>query len=175
MTLPVNDPINDPMHDLIATVRTAQGGAVSHITSLLLTVWWVGVAAGLGLALVALAASVADQRRARIAEVGLMRALGLARRRQTALRTGELFGVVGVGAVFGVLVGAIVAMLVVPDLARAAVPGAPVSAGAQLSFALAPLGIALGVLLLGVGVIAFVQARNIGRQATFALPEGDTR
>ena len=84
--------------------RCAQGGAVSHITSLLLTVWWVGVAAGLGLALVALAASVADQRRARIAEVGLMRALGLARRRQTALRTGELFGVVGVGAVFGVLV-----------------------------------------------------------------------
>ena len=33
----------------------------------------------------------------------------------------------------------------------------------------------LGVLLLGVGVIAFVQARNIGRPATFALPEGDTR
>ena len=84
--------------------------------------WWLG-AAGCGLlALLTLVTVASGQLRSRRGDIAVLRALGLSVREQQVLRGRELAWTVVFGLAAGLVAGVAVALLVVPQLARAAVP-----------------------------------------------------
>lgn len=167
----------DALASAIGAVRvdTASGGGGTRIVATLLPTWWIGAAAGILLAVVALAAITAEHTRSRRGEVGLLRALGVRPRTQAALRSAEVFAVLGLGALFGAAIGVVVSLLVIPELVGAALASTGSMANPAVVFAAVPLAILLGCLLFGVVVVVAVQRRALRRQASTALPGGGER
>ncbi|WP_296602120.1 hypothetical protein [Nocardioides sp.] len=155
-----------PANSTIDTATDAAGRSVLETGSLM---WWWG-AAGCGLlALLALDTVARGQLRSRRGDVAVLRALGLSVRGQRRLRGRELAWTVAFGLVAGVVAGIAVALLVVPQLARAAVPEPYPTIATDLGIDLPGL-LAGAVLLLGglaAGVAAYswrvgVAAREAG-------------
>ena len=171
-----------------AYVGSWEARSSARIVANLIPVWWVSAAMGLALALLAIAAVVIEQLRARRAEVGLLRALGVTPGVQARMRAAEVQATAAVGAVLGVLVGVAVAVLVIPELVRVAVPGdsaspgpargavpETVTPGIATVFDVPALALALGALLIGVVALAAAQRRAVRAQASVALPDGGAR
>ena len=171
-----------------AYLGTWEARSSAPIVANLVPVWWLNTATGLLLALVAIAAVVIEQLRARRAEAGLLRALGVTPGAQARMRAAEVRAAATAGAVLGALVGVVVAMLVIPVLVRVAAPGDPASAGSSRGVVPEPGGpgiemvfdaplllLALGALLVGVAVISAAQRRAVRAQAGVALPDGGGR
>jgi len=171
-----------------AYVGSWEARSSARIVANLIPVWWVSAAMGLALALLAIAAVVIEQLRARRAEVGLLRALGVTPGLQARMRAAEVQATAAVGAVLGVLVGVAVAVLVIPELVRVAVPGdsaspgpargavpETVTPGIATVFDVPALALALGALLIGVVALAAAQRRAVRAQASVALPDGGAR
>jgi ABC-type lipoprotein release transport system permease subunit len=86
-------------------------------------VWLAALAIAL-LGLLAVGAGLVAETRARTNQVSLLRALGVSRRVQSRGRAIEVGTVLALGLIAGLVDGVIVSALIVPDLARTAVPGA---------------------------------------------------
>jgi predicted lysophospholipase L1 biosynthesis ABC-type transport system permease subunit len=141
-----------PANARFVTADDPAGRAVLGSASIAL---WVA-AAGCGLlAAVAVGAVVGAQLRSRRLDIVVLRALGLDARMQSAIRRRELLIVLVYGAVVGVVAGAAVAMLTVPQLARAAVPN-------PFSTVPTPLGADVVGLAAGLGALVFVLAVIVG-------------
>lgn len=105
-----------------ASVDTATDAAGRTALATTTRAWWLG-AAGCGLlALLSLVTVARGQLSARHDDAEILRALGMSVRDQQRLRVRELAWTAAFALVVGLLAGAAVAVLVVPQLARAAVP-----------------------------------------------------
>ncbi|UOE42537.1 FtsX-like permease family protein [Agromyces larvae] len=132
-----------------------------------------GAAGAVAFAIAAFAALVAAIGRSRAGELAVLRALGMPARAQGRSRFAEL-AVAAVGAIAGgLVVGLGVAALVVPVLARAAVPGARetllVSGGGEWAWL---LGAVVVTALLALGVAAASAATTAAR-ARHAVRHGE--
>lgn len=157
LALPAGTRIDDAIE---APTRDALAGAVTAL--------WLAAAGATALALVTVAASARAQRRGRLGEVAILRALGLRARQQAGIRAVELALTASAGVVAGLLAGAAVVLVAVAPFARAAVPvGAPVIA--------TPVAIevvlgcsALAALVLGLTAIVLATAARVRRDARTA-------
>ncbi|KRA25513.1 hypothetical protein ASD65_14615 [Microbacterium sp. Root61] len=125
--------------------------AASAVTAGLVAAWWacaIGGALLAGVALVALLTALTGQR---AGEVLVLRAVGVAPRRQARMRTVEASVVVILAAALGTVGGFVLSWLVIPGLAEAAVPGTDVEA----TFAVDPWPILAAVVVIGVALVAF--------------------
>jgi ABC-type antimicrobial peptide transport system permease subunit len=105
-----------------AQIDTAGDSAGRQVLGSATTALWAG-AVGCGiLALIGVAVAARAQLRSRRGEVAVLRAVGLGSRAQAGIRARELGVVIGTGLLAGLGAGTIVALLTVPQLARAAIP-----------------------------------------------------
>lgn len=129
-------------------------------------VWIAGIATAL-LALLAIASGLVAELRSREAEVNVLRAVGASPRRQARVRVREWALLLGAGAAVGVVDGLVVCALLVPSLARTAVPNAIDQLRTMLNvdvpgalFAVAGLMVTVAVLLAIVRGTVRVQAKR---------------
>jgi predicted lysophospholipase L1 biosynthesis ABC-type transport system permease subunit len=130
---------------------------------------WLGALGCLVLAMITVVAVVRAQLRSRRLDVVVLRAIGLGARDQAGIRRRELGLVLGFGILTGLLTGVAVAVLTVPQLARAAVVQPYSTVPTPLDVDLIALGAALGVLLVALAIIVGVYAARVARQARTAI------
>ena len=135
-------------------------------------VLWVAAGASLLLALVAVIASVGARVRAGQSDVATLRALGLGVRDQQRVPVREFTAVLLVGLVWGLIAGATVALLTIPQIVRAAVPQRYGAVGTSVSWDLPTLALLVGALVIGVGVVLWGLAVATARRARTAIPGG---
>ncbi|MDQ1546854.1 MAG: hypothetical protein QOH69_1758 [Actinomycetota bacterium] len=132
------------------------------------TVVWIAAIAIALLGMLAVAAGLAAEVRARNEQVALLRALGVGRRLQARGRAVEVGALLALGLLAGLIDGVIVSALIVPDLARTAVPGALAALPTVLALdALAGIGSLLAVVLVAGGIL-LATAAAVRRQAGLA-------
>jgi predicted lysophospholipase L1 biosynthesis ABC-type transport system permease subunit len=141
--------------------RTVLGSAASAL--------WLGAAGCLVLAVITVIAVARAQLRSRRLDVVALRAIGFGSRDQAAVRRRELGLVLGFGAVAGVIAGATVSLLTVPQLARAAVVEPYASVPTPLAFDVATLAVGLLALVLSLAAIVAVYAARVARHARTAI------
>jgi hypothetical protein len=117
------------------------------------------------LAIVTLAAVARAERRSRASDVDVLRALGLSSREQAALRRNEWWWVVGFGGVLGLVAGAIVAALTIPELASAAIPDPYPGLGTALAVDPVTLLVGAALLLLACAAVIEATAAQVARRA----------
>ncbi|WP_203581541.1 FtsX-like permease family protein [Microbacterium hibisci] len=145
-------------------VATAAPGVAAEVTHALVPGWWIATAGAMALSLVAAFAIVQTLAIARGRELGVLRALGIRSATQGRMRAAELGGVFGAALVLGAVSGALASWLIVPSLVRAVTPGI-LSAAGGISFAWAPLGAAVAVLVAGLAVVVVAVAMSVSRAA----------
>ena len=143
----------------------AASPAEQVLESARVVVWIAGIATAL-LALLAIGAGLIAELRTRRGEVQVLRAVGAPPRAQANGRAREWAMLLGFGIVVGVVDGLVVCVLLVPSLARIAVPHALAGLRTSLNLdgpgalvALVAVAAALGVLLLIVVRTVTTQAR----------------
>lgn len=147
------------------TTTTAAPALDSRVVASAVRVWLWAAGAVIVFAALAIAAMNANLGRARRGELQVLRALGLAWRQQSRLRSAELCGAIGVGAALGVLAGLVTVLLTTSGLSRSATPGRPASVEPQLSLAVPGLLALMAFLALSLVIVGIVHARRIRRQA----------
>lgn len=133
---------------------------------------WIGAAAGLLLALVALAATAVTIDRARRGELAGLRALGVPGRVLGRARAGELGLAAGIAAVIGAAGGALAAGAVMPAFVRAAITAPTQPYPLTLTVAGAPLAALLGAAVLVTILGLAVTARRLAQRTDRARPRG---
>jgi ABC-type lipoprotein release transport system permease subunit len=156
-----------PADTRIDTSTDAVGREVLGAASLAL---WAAAVNCLLIAIVALASAARSRVRWGHAEIGSLRAIGLSSRDQSSIVIRELGVVLGAAAVIGMLAGATVSALTVPQLARAAVDRAYLSGVTVLEVDWVGLAVLLGLLALGVAVILLDLNRRVRALAATSLP-----
>ena len=132
------------------------------------TVVWIAAIAIALLGMLAVAAGLAAEVRARNEQVALLRALGVGRRLQARGRAIEVGTLLALGLLAGLIDGGLVSALIVPDLARTAVPGALAALPTVLTLdTLAGIASLLAVVLVATGILA-ATAAAVRRQAGLA-------
>lgn len=126
---------------------------------------WVGAAGAGLLAAVGIGAVTAAQIRSRRGEVTVLRALGLSPGRLGGMRRAELAVVLGIGAVVGMLAGAAVSALMIPTVARAAVPDPYPELPTALAIAAPALALAVGLLVAAFAAVVLAYGARVARQA----------
>jgi len=129
---------------------------------------WIGAAGAVLLAVVAVAAVIGAQLRARRPEALVLHALGLDARAIAALRRRELAAALGAGVVIGILAGLAVTLLTVAALARAAVPDPYPSVPTTVALSTGPV---LGAIL-GVGILLLALVAAYGRGVAAQVRRG---
>lgn len=155
-----------PEAGVVVAVATADEQVLE---SARVVVWIAGVATAM-LAMLAIASGLVAELRSRVVEVLVLRAVGVPPRRQARGRVLEWSILLGVGVLVGVIDGVVVCALLVPTLARTAIPHAIDQLRTVLNVdvpgllgALAGLGVTVVVLLAIVIRTVRVQA---GRSAS---------
>ncbi|CAN5285491.1 hypothetical protein BH11ACT3_BH11ACT3_15340 [soil metagenome] len=148
-----------PANAFITTAGDASGRAVLGSASIAL---WLSAIGCPFLAMIAIVAVTRAQSRSRVLEVVVLRTIGLGSREQSALRRREMGIVLGYGALAGLVGGAAVALLTIPQLARAAVPNPYPTIATPLRFDL--IGMAAGLVIIA-AVLAVIIAVYTGRVA----------
>lgn len=124
---------------------------------------WIGAGGAGILAVFALIAVAGTQVRSRRGETSVLRALGVSDREIARGRRAEIGIVLALGAVVGIVAGAVVTVLTIPALARASVPGAYESLATSVG--IQPLGLLAGLAALGAAfaLILAVYGRQVSR------------
>lgn len=130
---------------------------------------WLGAIGCLVLTLITVIAVVRAQVRSRRLDVVVLRAIGLGARDQAGIRRRELGLVLGFGALTGLAAGAAVALLTVPQLARAAVVQPYTTVPTPLGFDLVALGAGLAALVVALVIIVSAYTSLVARQARTAI------
>ncbi len=136
---------------------------------------WIAAAGGLLLAAISLGAVALTVARARRGEIAVLRAVGVSARGQSRSRVWELGAVILVSTGFGILAGAIVSALTVPNLVHSAVESAPSGMPAPLEFAFVEGGVLLAITLAALLGIAALNARRVRRSALDTSERLETR
>ncbi len=131
---------------------------------------WAAAICCLLIALVAAASASSSRIRWGRGDIASLRAIGASARQQSAAIVREMALVMAVAALAGLLAGALVSVLTVPELARAAVDRAFLSLGADLSVDWLGFGVLVGSLVLGIVAIVFALSRRVRSLATTSLP-----
>jgi ABC-type lipoprotein release transport system permease subunit len=131
---------------------------------------WAAAASCLLIAIVAVASASRSRVRWGRAEIGSLRAIGLSSSDQSSIVVRELGVVLGAAAVIGVVAGATVSALTVPQLARAAVDRAYLSGVTVLEVDWIGLAVLVGALTLGVAVVLLDLNRRVRTLAATSLP-----
>jgi predicted lysophospholipase L1 biosynthesis ABC-type transport system permease subunit len=127
-------------------------------------VWIAGIATAL-LALLAIASGLVAELRSREAEVNVLRAVGASPRAQTRVRLREWALLLGIGVVVGVVDGLVVCALLVPSLARTAIPNAIDQLRTMLNVDVPGALLALVGVLVTVAVLLAIVHRTVRVQA----------
>jgi hypothetical protein len=153
-------------HSVVSmTSTTAAPDPGSRVVASALHVWWWAAGAVIVFAALATAAMSASLNRSRRGELQVLRALGLTGRRQSRLRSAELWGAIGVGAVIGLLAGLVTVLLTAQVLARSATPERPAAVEPRLSLVTSGLlGLVL-LLALSLVLVSLAYARRIRHEA----------
>jgi hypothetical protein len=130
---------------------------------------WLGALGCLVLAIITVVAVVRAQLRSRRLDVVVLRAIGFGSRDQAGVRRRELALVLGFGALTGIVAGAAVALLTVPQLARAAVVEPYTTVPTPLLFELTGLGAGVAALVAALVVIVSVYTSRVANQARTAI------
>ncbi len=136
---------------------------------------WAAAGCFVILAIIAVASSTRARTRWGRADVAALRALGLSRRDQRAVPVREFAVVIGAGLLWGLIAGAAVAVLTVPQLARAAVPQRYQSIGTSVSWDFVGLAALVLVLVVGLVLLLIGVARATSAQAGSAIPSAGER
>jgi hypothetical protein len=153
-----------------ARVDSADDPAGRQVLGSAAVALWAGAGICGLLALIGVAAAARAQLRSRRGEVAVLRAIGLGTSDQAGIRARELAIILGTGLIVGLIAGGAVALLTVPQLARAAVPRPYDAVGTAL--AVDALWLAVGVAALAVALCIVVAAasRSVAAQARRAVP-----
>jgi predicted lysophospholipase L1 biosynthesis ABC-type transport system permease subunit len=148
-----------------AVVAIAAPTAGDRVLESARIVVWIAAAATALLAVLAIASGLVAELRAREGEVRVLRAVGARLRVQAKGRLREWALLLGLGVVIGLIDGAVVCALLVPSLARAAIPNAIDQLRTLLNIdvpgaALSAAGLAATVL-----VLLAIVARTVRAQA----------
>ena len=130
-------------------------------------------AAAIGIALVAIigiASSASARVRSARTDIAVLRALGLSTRDQGRIPAGELRIVLALGLVVGLLSGFAVALLTIPNFARAAVTSPYFSIATAMRIDLLGWAALLGALVLAAGVIVAIAAARVRARVATAVP-----
>ena len=170
-TLPPLPPLPTRPPPPPAPVRTSGKAVAAMVLGIVgLVLGWLFVPIiCLVLAIITVIAVARAQLRSRRLDVVVLRAIGFGSRDQAAVRRRELGLVLGFGAIAGLIAGAVVSLLTVPQLARAAVVEPYDSVPTPLVIDLAALSAGLALLLLGLVVIVMVYAARVARHARTAI------
>jgi predicted lysophospholipase L1 biosynthesis ABC-type transport system permease subunit len=145
--------------------RTVAPTAAEQVLQSARTVVWVaGIATAL-LALLTVASSLLAELRGRRAEVDVLRAVGVSARAQSRGRVIEWALLLGIGVVVGLLDGVATCALVMPGLARTAVPLAIDGLRTYLNVDGVGALVCLAALLAALAGMLLVVARTVRRQA----------
>lgn len=131
---------------------------------------WAAALCCVVIAIVAVSSAARSRLRWGRNEIGSLRAIGLSARDQSAIVVREMGVVLGLAALIGVVAGVIVSVLTVPQLARAAVDRAYLSGDTLLAVDWWALGVALGILLVGVVVVLAQLGHRVRVLASTSLP-----
>ncbi|WP_322410900.1 hypothetical protein [Microbacterium invictum] len=115
-----------------AGIVTADPAATRRIVGASVVVLWTVAAVTALLAVATMVAVAGGVRRSRRSELATLRALGLGASAQGSIRAQEWLLVIGAGVAVGLAAGAAVALLTIPELARAAVPDDALGRGMAL-------------------------------------------
>jgi hypothetical protein len=107
-----------------AVVETSEAVPRDEVLASANTIVWIAAIAIALLGMLAVAAGLIAEVRSRLGQVALLRALGVGRRVQSRGRAVEIGTLLILGLLAGAVDGIVVSALLVPDLARTAVPGA---------------------------------------------------
>ena len=156
-------------------IETRSPPAADQVLATARTVVWIAAGATALLAMLAVAAGLLAELRARRPEAAVLRALGIGGRRQAIARIAELGAMLALGLLAGLVVGTVASALVVRGLARAAVPMAIDALPTPLRVDL-PGGFgALGLLVVAAAVLLLITAVTVSRQARMAGVAEDRR
>lgn len=122
------------------------------------------------IAIVAVASASRSRLRWGRSDIASLRAIGLGARGQSAVIVRELGLVLAVATVAGLAAGALVSVLTVPELARAAVDRSYLALGTALAVDWIGLGILLGGLAVGIALILADLSRRVRVLASTSLP-----
>lgn len=156
-------------------VLTAAPGISAQVVGALVPGWWIATAGSAVLALIAAFAIVQTLALARRRELGVLRALGVTRGRQAAMRAAELAGVVTAAVVLGAGAGVVVALVATPALVRAVTPGILSLGGAAVSFAWVPLVGTVAALVAGLALMVTSAALGVRKAARTATVGEESR
>lgn len=131
---------------------------------------WIAAICCLLIALVAVGSASNARVRWGREDFASLRAVGASAREQSGAIIREMGLVLAVAAAAGLLAGALVSVLTVQELARAAVDRAFLSLGSGVLVDWVGLGVLLAALTLGVAVILFRLTRRVRALATTSLP-----
>jgi hypothetical protein len=126
---------------------------------------WIGAIGAAALALLALVTVVQAQLSSRRPEVMVLTALGLGSTTTASMRRIEFGIAAGGGIVAGLIAGAVVTVLTVPTLARAAVPDVFIGVPTVPTVAAIPVAIGLGAFALGLVAVSFVYGFLVAAQS----------
>jgi hypothetical protein len=152
---------------VISSQRTTTSAPMLHPA---MNAFWIAAAAAGLLALITLAAFIADDARGRRPSIPVLRALGLSAAQQTTARARELLIILGFAVGVGVLAGLGATLVAVTPFVRAAIPGA----GSYVSVAPAldplPWLVFSGTILAGALIVIGVSLWWLRRQSTAGRP-----
>jgi len=127
-------------------------------------VWIAGIATAL-LALLAIGSGLVAELRSREAEVNVLRAVGASPRVQTGVRAREWSLLLGIGVAVGLVDGLVVCALLVPSLARTAIPNAIDQLRTELNVDVPGALFALAGVIVTVAVLLAIVRRTVRVQA----------
>ncbi|KQP56118.1 FtsX-like permease family protein [Agreia sp. Leaf283] len=132
--------------------------------------FWAAASACLLFAFIAVGSASSSRLRWGRADIAALRALGMRAGEQSAVLVRELVLVLVVAVLAGVAAGALVSVLTVPQLARAAVDRGYLSSTATLAVDWPGLLLLLGALVVGVAVVLIDLSRRVRYLASRLLP-----
>jgi hypothetical protein len=157
-----------------AAIETRDAVPADEVLASANTIVWIAALAIALLGMLAVAAGLIAEVRARSEQVSLLRALGVGRRMQARGRVVEIGTLLALGFIAGLVDGVLVSALIVPDLARTAVPGALEALPTVLTLdVFGGLASLVAVILVAAGVL-LATAGAVRRQAGSAT-SGEAR
>jgi hypothetical protein len=158
-----------------AVVETSEAVPADEVLSSANTIVWIAAIAIALLGMLAVAAGLIAEVRARLGQVALLRALGVGRRLQSRGRVVEIGALLVLGLLAGIVDGIVVSALLVPDLARTAVPGALAALPTFLTVDVRAGVAALLAVVLVAGALLVATALTVRRQAALTASAEEDR
>lgn len=152
------------------TATTSHSAPSSRIAIAAVDVSWWAAAAVVVFAALAVAAMGTSLARARRGERQMLRALGVAPRRQSRIAASEMTGAIVVGVVIGLATGALAAAMTIPDLTRSATPERPAAVEPRLALLVPGFALLAALLIVALAVVVALYARRVRHEASTPRP-----